>query len=89
MADLASLLSDQLGQPVGDATGLNGRYDYSLSFLMDPGGRAATPDEVAESESAVSLIDAVKEQLGLVLRKRKFVSDVLVVDSAEETPKEN
>jgi uncharacterized protein (TIGR03435 family) len=88
IADLANFLSNQLGQPVMDATGLGGRYDYALSFLMEPGGRAAGPvvPDGPEPEFGISLIDAVREQLGLRLEKKKGQAGVLVVDHAERVP---
>jgi len=91
VADLANFLSDQLGQPVIDATGLSGRYDYEISFLMEPGGRAAGPvaSNGPEPELGVSLIDAVRDQLGLRLEKKKGQADILVVDHAEKVPIEN
>jgi uncharacterized protein (TIGR03435 family) len=90
IADLANFLSNQLGQPVTDATGLEGRYDYDLSFLMEPGGRAAGPAlDGAEPESGLTLIEAVRDQLGLRLEKKKGQADVLVVDHAERSPVEN
>jgi len=90
VGDLASFLSNQLGLPVTDATGLSGRYDYTLSFLMEPGGRAAGPaSNGPEPEFGISLIDAVREQLGLRLEKKKGQADVLVVDHAEKVPIEN
>lgn len=91
VADLANFLSNQLGQPVTDATGLDGRYDYALSFLMEPGGRAAGPlaSNGPEPEFGISLIDAVRDQLGLRLEKKKGQADVLVVDHAEKVPIEN
>jgi len=91
IADLANFLSNQLGQPVTDATGLSGRYDYAFSFLMEPGGRAAGPVAASgsEPELGINLIDAVREQLGLRLDKKKGQADVLVVDHAEKIPTEN
>ncbi len=91
VADLANFLSNQLGQPVMDATGLSGRYDYDLSFLMEPGGRAAGPvaSNGQEPELGISLIDAVRDQLGLRLEKKKGQADILVVDHAEKVPIEN
>jgi uncharacterized protein (TIGR03435 family) len=88
IADLAKFLSNQLGQPVIDATGLAGRYDYDMSFLMEPGGRAAGPVALNGSEPDVGtgLIQAVRDQLGLKLEKRKGQSDVLIVDHAERVP---
>jgi uncharacterized protein (TIGR03435 family) len=91
IADLANFLSNQLGQPVTDATGLGGRYDYVLTFLMEPGGRAAGPvaSNGSEPEFGINLIDAVRDQLGLRLEKKKGQADVLVVDHAEKVPAEN
>ncbi len=90
IADLANLLSNQLGQPVTDVTGLGGRYDYELLFVMEPGGRAAGPAlNVSEPELGVTLMDAVRDQLGLRLEKKKGQTEVLVVDHAEKTPSEN
>jgi uncharacterized protein (TIGR03435 family) len=91
MSDLAIFLSNQLGQPVRDRTGLGGRYDYLLRFLMEPGGRAAGPvtSNGNVPEFGGSLIDAVRDQLGLKLEKTKGSVDVLVVDRAEKVPKEN
>jgi uncharacterized protein (TIGR03435 family) len=95
VAELANFLSNQLGQPVLDATGRDGRYDFAFSFLMEPGGRAAGPgvsnnvSNGSEPEFGISLIDAVRDQLGLRLEKKRGQVDVLVVDHAERLPIEN
>ena len=91
IAELADFLSNQLGQPVTDATGLAGRYDYEMSFLMEPGGRAAGPVALNGSEPDIQtgLMEAVDNQLGLKLQKKKGQSDVLIVDHAEKVPIEN
>jgi len=91
IADLANFLSNQMGAPVVDATGLRGQYDYTLSFLMEPGGRAAGPVVAngSEPELGINLIDAVRDQLGLRLEKKKGQADILVVDHAEKVPTEN
>jgi uncharacterized protein (TIGR03435 family) len=91
IGDLANFLSNQLGQPVTDATGLGGRYDYAFSFLMEPGGRAGGPvaSNGSEPEFGSGLIGAVRDQLGLRLEKKKGQADVLVVDHAEKAPIEN
>jgi uncharacterized protein (TIGR03435 family) len=91
IAELANFLSNQLGQPVTDATGLTGRYDYELSFPMDPGGRAAGPvaSNSLEPDAGTSLLEAVCDQLGLKLEKKKGRGDVVVVDRAEKIPVEN
>jgi uncharacterized protein (TIGR03435 family) len=91
VANLANFLSNQLGQPVMDATGLSGRYDFELDFLMEPGGRAAGPvaSNGVEPEPGINLVDAVRDQLGLRLEKKKGQADILVVDHAEKVPIEN
>jgi uncharacterized protein (TIGR03435 family) len=91
IADLADFLSNQLGQPVIDATGLRGRYDYQMSFLMEPGGQAAGPvaSNSSEPDIGTGLIDAVRDQLGLKLEKKKGQIDLLIVDHAEKVPVEN
>jgi uncharacterized protein (TIGR03435 family) len=91
IADLANFLAGQLGQPVRDATGLRDRYDYSLFFLMDPGGSAAGPvaSNGSEPDLTVTLVDAVRQQLGLVLKAIKGQCEVLVVDNAGKVPIEN
>jgi uncharacterized protein (TIGR03435 family) len=33
--DLVAMISNQLGRPVIDATGLKGKYDFTLSFAMN------------------------------------------------------
>ncbi len=89
-ADLASLLTDYLGHPVRDATGLGDRYDYSLGFLMDPNGQMAgvLPEAESEPEFGVSLLYAI-QQLGLQLKKTKGDIEVFVVDQADKVPSEN
>ena len=89
IADLADFLADQLGRPVKDATGLHARYDYALTFVMEPRGLAAGPETAPGSNSGVSLADAVRQQLGLVLNKSKGEVEVLVVDSIKKIPSEN
>lgn len=85
-ADLAYLLSNFLGQPVTDATGLKGRYDYRFKFMMDPGGRAAGPavSNGQDTEFGAGLIEALKDELGLRLERRKGQVSVLIVDHAEK-----
>jgi uncharacterized protein (TIGR03435 family) len=88
--ELATLLADLLGAPVLDRTGLGGRYDVHLRFLMEPGGRAAGPvADAAAAESGADLAGAVREQLGLRLVKTRAQREVLIVDRIERTPSEN
>jgi len=83
MARLAAFVADQLRRPVVDGTGLAGRYDYMLSFLMDPAG-AGTSAETSPDKP--DLIEALRDQLGLRLERKTVPVQVLVVDSAGKFP---
>jgi uncharacterized protein (TIGR03435 family) len=83
MADLASILSRQLNEPVQDQTGLPGVFDVNLEWMP----------ELAQTDTASdrlpSIFTAVQEQLGLGLQAQKITVDVLVVDHVERIPTEN
>jgi uncharacterized protein (TIGR03435 family) len=76
LAGLVNTLANMLGSPVTDATGINGRYNFTLDW--SDGGPAAS------SDAGPSLFDAVEEELGLKLVAKKAPGDVLVVDHAEK-----
>jgi uncharacterized protein (TIGR03435 family) len=78
---LAELLPGWLVAPVVDKTGLTGTYDFNLTFTT------RGPD--APADSPPDLFTAVQQQLGLRLEQKKIPVDVLVVDRAGKTPKEN
>jgi uncharacterized protein (TIGR03435 family) len=98
MAQLADFLSNQLGRPVLDETGLTAQYDYSLDFspeglavmkgmpMMTPPPGAGGPD--GGPEGGGSIFSAVQD-LGLKLESRKGPVALIVVDSANKTPTEN
>jgi uncharacterized protein (TIGR03435 family) len=76
-----------------DATGLEGGYDFTLSFSASQ-QLATTTDSAATGtpstpNGAVSLFEAVNKQLGLKLEKEKRPVSVLVIDHIEEKPTEN
>jgi uncharacterized protein (TIGR03435 family) len=78
MTLFAKYLGGELGLPVLDQTGLPGVYDFELSW---------SPDDVKkkdESDTRPSMITAVKEQLGLELKRSKGPVETVVVDSAEK-----
>ena len=81
MAGLASTLSIQANQPVNDVTGLTGNYDVELSW--NPDFAVAGPDSPPE------LSKALQEQLGLDLKPKKALLDMLVVDRMDKTPSGN
>lgn len=72
-----------LQKPTVNATGLEGKYDFLLSYSW----AAMQPDP--PPDSGVTLFEAVQEQLGLKLEPRKVPVDTLVIDHIEKTPKTN
>jgi uncharacterized protein (TIGR03435 family) len=94
MASLAANLSTHVDKPVKDATGLDGKYDISLYWVIDPMRMTAPPPLGGDSMPATevagpSLLTAVQQQLGLKLEPKKVTIDVVVVDRAEKLPTEN
>lgn len=89
--------------PVLDATGLDGGWDFTLSFspagLFQAGrggGGAHTGDapaapsgEPAEPTGGLTLPEAIDKQLGLKLVLQKRTVPVLVIDHVEQKPTEN
>ncbi len=73
VTDLAVVLSDKLGRPVVNKTGLTGRYDAVMEWTADtvaPSGDADAPP----------LFTALQEQLGLKLVGGKDPVQVFVID---------
>jgi uncharacterized protein (TIGR03435 family) len=80
---LTRFLSDRVGRPVIDKTGLTGNYDFTRQWTDDhhdgppPGPDAAPP---ASAESGPSIFTAVEEQLGLKLQSEKGPVQVVLID---------
>jgi uncharacterized protein (TIGR03435 family) len=107
MAELATRLRNIAGgyvpDPVQDMTGLDGAYDFTLSFTkkVDLGKTLPAPshgdstDAIAPADLALtglSVFDALQKQLGLKLEKKDVdhvTVPVLVIDHVEEHPTEN
>jgi len=102
MQDLVERLSQTLSKPVTDATGLKGKYDFTLTYSMDglnnggnlmmlgpPPGEADRKREMPDVEPAQNIFLAIQSQLGLKLEAKKGSVDLIVVDHAEKTPTEN
>jgi len=85
MDAFATVLSQNTEIPVLDFTGLKGVYDLKLDWQEEhpPHDNAATPP------SAPGITEAVEEQLGLRMKRRKAPIKILVVDHVEKTPTEN
>jgi len=86
MSEFASKISEPLGRPVIDATGLQGRYDIRIDVTPY---MTAPPKDGGELDMMSLLFTAFREQLGLKLVSRKSAVDILVVDHAEKVPAEN
>ena len=92
LAVLAEKLSGQVDQVVIDETGLDGKYDVTLNWMLDatePGGTAGTGASQEASTPGASLFAAVEQQLGLKMVSKKIAREVIVVDRAAKVPTEN
>lgn len=79
LAEFADYVSDPLGAPIIDNTGLAGRYDFFIDFrpYVDMEQRDVRPDPAAVIRAAV------KGEMGLEMTAAKQIVDILVVDHAE------
>ena len=86
--------------PVTDATGIDGGWDFSLTWIqrgMMPascgrGGNAGQPSDAATASDpcgGLTLFEAVEKQLGLKLETQKRPMPVIVIDHLEEKPTDN
>jgi bla regulator protein BlaR1 len=82
---LSEWAEGELGRPIVNRTGLTGRYDFTLMWALNPGG-SLPPD--SDALQAPTLLEAMKEQLGMRLEPAKLPLQVLVVDQVER-PSEN
>jgi uncharacterized protein (TIGR03435 family) len=95
---LQGLAPGYIHAPVLDATGLEGSWDFTMSFstagqLQNPGKRggdgAAGNAPASDPNGALSLLDALPKQLGLKLEQTKRPVKVLVIDHVEQKPIDN
>jgi uncharacterized protein (TIGR03435 family) len=77
-----------LDGPLNDATGLTGKYDYTIFWSMTAQTAALDPLAAGEPDGP-SIFEAVEQQLGLKIEKRKGPEQVLVIDHVEKKPTEN
>ncbi len=88
---LRDLATDYIDHPVVNSTGLEGGWNFTLSFSSrgamqtesTPGSEAAAPD------GKLTLFDALDKELGLKLETRKASMPVLVIDHVDPKPTEN
>lgn len=77
MANLVDALSEPVGRPVVDQTGLGGVYDFELEYAR------------GDDSPAPPIFAALQEQLGLKLEAGKGPVEYLAIDRAERTPTAN
>jgi uncharacterized protein (TIGR03435 family) len=101
--ELQKVAAGYIYSPVLDGTGIQGRWDFTLSFSSidltrgggilnggpPPGASPTGALATTDPNGALSLFDAVSKQLGLKLEKQTRPVPVLVIDHIEETPTEN
>ena len=89
MPIFANVLAAHLDDIVVDRTGLNSSYDFKLEFRPETArDRANDGQEPTLNLDAPSLFTALREQLGLELRRQRVAMEFLVIDHIEE-PSEN
>jgi bla regulator protein BlaR1 len=94
MADFVRALSEQLGRPVLDKTGLTGKYDVALQWT--PGESElpmlsrteGTPSAPNFAPPGSAIFTAIQDQLGLELESQDSPVETLVIDHVER-PSEN
>jgi len=98
-AQLQTMASGYIKSPVVNATGIEGAYDFTLSFstsgqLRTPsqqaaGDNSASADAASAPPGGISLFDAINKTLGLKLEKSKVSVPMLVIDHIDPKPTEN
>ena len=85
-ASLQGLMGANLGRnPVSDETDLKGAWDFDIKYSFNMNG----PLAMNAGADRISFSDALEKQLGLKLEKRQVPIPVIVIDSANPTPKPN
>jgi uncharacterized protein (TIGR03435 family) len=89
MKTFAMMMGAYLSRPVVDETGLTGLYDVTVAWNERADQIAGGPPAVGQNGEppaqpvGMSLMTALREQLGLKLTSRRVAADTLVIDSAE------
>ena len=93
VTSMLEVLTAACGRPVFDATGLTGKYDFTLEFIPDsvraasgPPPGDGVPAATLPEDSGPTVYSAVQDQLGLKLEARKMPVEVLVIDRIEKVP---
>jgi len=94
MAVLANFLTQSVGRPVIDRTGLTSFYDLTLKWTPNPGGGPTpfglpagllpTAPPPPEDPNAPNIFTAVQEQLGLKLEAGRGPVEVVIIDRLDK-----
>jgi uncharacterized protein (TIGR03435 family) len=85
---LARILGNYMNRPVLDETGLQGKYNFELTWTPGELEPVLQPGETGAVVSGPSIFTALRDQLGLKLESKKSPVEILVIDRAEK-PSEN
>jgi len=81
---------------VTDATGLEGKYDFTLFWATDsmsgpmarpgpsPSSAAGGPPVASLPDSGPTIFGAIQAQVGLKLEQKKGAVDIMVIDHVEK-----
>jgi uncharacterized protein (TIGR03435 family) len=100
---LRSSAPNYINQPVVDLTGLQGSYDFAISWgnaiaLLGTGGRGGATDSApagggiaapVDRPVGLTIFETVERNLGLKLASQKHPMPVIVIDKIDRTPTEN
>jgi uncharacterized protein (TIGR03435 family) len=94
LASLVWLMSLFTARPVVDMTGIEGQYEFRLTFAPERNANMNTgeppgPDGAATSAEPAPTVFYAVQQYGLGLEPRKAPIEILVVTHVERTPAEN
>lgn len=84
MSAFATSLARFLKRPVVDATGLTGRYNFTLTFV--PEGMAVLP---SKEDPFPDIFGALQSQLGLKLESHRGIETTIIIDHIERRPTGN
>ena len=101
LAERLQFQAQELNSPVLDATGIEGGWDFTLTYTRnngmavrvggggpEPGQGGAAVPAASEPVASNTVFEAIEKQLGLKLEKQKRTMPVFVIDRFEK-PTEN
>ena len=86
------------GKPAFDATDMEGAYDFTVNFsgsaiyqrlTQSGGGTGGAASSATDPSGAISLQEALQQQLGIRMESQKRPTTVLVVDHVDAQPTDN